>query len=126
MTDALVVLIVPEVGAIALTPAALHAARALGRSLLGECQSIGPASSVAPAASQAALIDAHQLEIATGISAEWWMTAARERRVPHRRIGRKVRFVLEDVLASEAVRSRSSLSSALSTGLQIRKGSASG
>lgn len=94
-----VLVVVPGLGPIALTPDALRTARAKGRELLGE----EPAAFVGTAP---VLLDADQLEKRTGIPASWWMSQARERRVPHQRIGRRVRFDLADVMASDAVRKR--------------------
>lgn len=47
------------------------------------------------------LLDATQLEAVTGVPATWWMAAARSRRVPFRKIGRRIRFVLAEVIACE-------------------------
>jgi len=66
------------------------------------------------------LLDAEALEVATGVPARWWMDQARVHRVPHRRIGRFVRFDLAEVLACEAVARRGC------NGVPIRRGSASG
>ena len=43
------------------------------------------------------LLTAEQLEERTSVPASWWEQAARERRVPHARIGRYVRFRFADV-----------------------------
>jgi hypothetical protein len=43
------------------------------------------------------LLTAEQLEARTNVPASWWEQAARERRVPHARIGRYVRFRFAEV-----------------------------
>jgi hypothetical protein len=43
------------------------------------------------------LLSAEQLETRTSVPASWWEQAAREGRIPHRRIGRYVRFKFGDV-----------------------------
>lgn len=50
------------------------------------------------------LVDATQLEERTGIPASWWLTQARERRVPFRKIGRYVRFDVDEVFCCEEFR----------------------
>jgi hypothetical protein len=45
------------------------------------------------------LLTAEQLEARTNVPASWWEQAARERRVPHARIGRYVRFRFAEVAA---------------------------
>jgi hypothetical protein len=97
-----VVVIVPGLGPIALTPDALRAARVKGRELVGETETtIAPPTTAAPL-----LVDASQLEERTGIPATWWMAQAREQRIPHQKIGRRVRFRLDEVMACEAVMRR--------------------
>lgn len=75
----------------------------------------------APAAA-AELVDADQLEQRTGIPASWWMTQARERRVPFRKLGRYVRFDFAEATGCEAYKRRA----IDSTGQPIQKGRASG
>ncbi len=60
-----------------------------------------PQAAKARSTSQETLLDAHQLEERTGISADWWAAQARERRVPFRKFGRFIRFDVEEILASE-------------------------
>jgi len=103
MTD-LVLVVVPGVGPLALTPDALRDARTKGRELLGDIDVPPAAAGVGPV-----LVDAADLESRTGIPATWWTAQARERRVPHQRIGRRVRFDVAEVMASEAVRKRGAL-----------------
>ena len=43
------------------------------------------------------LLTAEQLQERTSVPASWWEQAARERRVPHARIGRYVRFRFAEV-----------------------------
>lgn len=57
-------------------------------------------------AAAAELLDADQLEERTGIPASWWMTQARERRVPFHKFGRYVRFDLAEVMECDAYRRR--------------------
>jgi hypothetical protein len=115
-----VVVVVPGLGPLALTPEALRTARAKGLELVGDFDAAVPAATTeAPA-----LLDADQLEARTGIPATWWMAQARERRVPHQRIGRRVRFDFAEVMGSEAVRKRSAVAEV--TGQPIQKGRASG
>lgn len=93
-----VVVMVPGVGPLALTPEALRNALARGREVLGET------ASGAPVRAEAApeLVDAAELERRSGIPASWWMARARERRVPFRKVGRYVRFDPVEALGCEA------------------------
>jgi hypothetical protein len=52
------------------------------------------------------LVDADELEERTGIPASWWMTQARERRLPFRKIGRYVRFDVAEIMECDAYRRR--------------------
>jgi hypothetical protein len=52
------------------------------------------------------LVDADGLEERTGIPASWWMTQARERRVPFRKLGRYVRFDVAEIMACDAYQRR--------------------
>ena len=88
-------------------------ARARGREFL-EAGEETPAPAAEPQ-----LLDAGGLEVATGVPARWWMDQARVHRVPHLRVGKRVRFCLAEVLACEAVRRRGV------HGLPIRGGRAS-
>lgn len=71
---------------------------------------------------QVELVDADQLEERTRIPASWWMTQARERRIPFRKLGRYVRFDLAEVMECDAYRRRA----VDDTGQPIQKGRASG
>jgi hypothetical protein len=55
---------------------------------------------------QSELVDADGLQARTGIPASWWMTQARERRVPFRKMGRYVRFDVAEVMACDAYKCR--------------------
>ena len=57
-----------------------------------------------PASSASQLVDAEELERRTQIPASWWLAQARERGVPYRKIGRYVRFDVDEVLCCEAFR----------------------
>lgn len=86
-----------------------------------------PAAAPAPIAAPAQppeLLDAKSLEARTGVPASWWMTQARERRIPFRKLGRYVRFDLAEVIASDAFQRRAIPPGC--TGSENRKGSASG
>ncbi len=52
------------------------------------------------------LLDAAQLEQRTGIPATWWMSQARERRIPFHKYGRYVRFDFAEVTQCEAFKRR--------------------
>lgn len=78
--------------------------------------------SAAPAPPLPELVDADQLEASTGIPSSWWMTQARERRVPFKKLGRYVRFDLAEVMACDAFKRRA----VDSTGLPIQKGRVGG
>jgi hypothetical protein len=80
--------------------AEFEAALAAGRALMPSSASAPPASAQTPC-SDPQLLDAEQLEAVTGVPATWWMAAARSRRIPFRRIGRRVRFVLDEIIACE-------------------------
>lgn len=100
MTD-LVLIPFPGLGTLAMTREQFDAALAAGRA-------ISPASpTAAPANSSGTLVDAAGMETRTGVPASWWMTQARERRIPFQKIGRRVRFDPFAVLDSDAFRRRS-------------------
>jgi hypothetical protein len=52
------------------------------------------------------ILDAEQLEARTGVPASWWMTQARERRVPFMKLGRYVRFNFAEVSQCDAYQRR--------------------
>lgn len=89
----------PGVGTLALTREQFDAALLAGRELAS------PRPVVDEPLPQR-LVDAETLEQTTGVPRSWWMAQARERRIPCRKIGRRVRFVLDEVMASEAFRRR--------------------
>ena len=100
MTDRIVIPFGPDL--LVLTAQELAEARARGRELLGE----GEGRTLPTSAPGPSLLDADTLAEATGIPARWWMDQARVHRVPHRRIGKRVRFDLGEVLACDAVARR--------------------
>ena len=83
-----------------------------------------PGAATVPAAQPepAQLLDAAELETRTGVPASWWMTQARERRVPFQKFGRYVRFDLAEVRACDAYKRRV----IDSTGHRVQNGGASG
>jgi hypothetical protein len=91
----------PGLGALALTREQFEAALNAGRELAAMPVS-GPPPSLPPSGNEPDLLDAEQLEEKTGVPKSWWMTQARERRIPFRKIGRRVRFAFDEVLACEA------------------------
>jgi hypothetical protein len=62
------------------------------------------------------LVDAECLEQRTGVPKSWWMAQAHSRLIPFRKIGRRVRFDLKEVLGSSAFRCRSNLTGILNRG----------
>jgi hypothetical protein len=93
-----IVLPIAGLGVLVMPRADFEAALSAGRALLT------PAPPPAPAAasqSNPRLLDADQIEALTNIPASWWMAAARTRSIPFRRMGRRVRFVLEEIVACE-------------------------
>lgn len=98
----LIFLPLPGVGTLAMTREQFDAALNAGRDVVAR-----PAVQAAPAAThEPRLLNARELEEATGVPQSWWMAQARERRIPFRKIGRRVRFTLEEVLACEAFKRR--------------------
>lgn len=61
---------------------------------------------VTAAKSPSEVVDAAELQARTGIPASWWMTQARERRLPFRKMGRYVRFDIAEVMSCDAYRRR--------------------
>ena len=92
MTDR-VLIPLPDGRWLGLTPQQFAEAEQSGRE-------IGPAppADAAPV-SHDELLTAEQLEQRTNVPASWWEQAARERRVPHARIGRYVRFRFAEIAA---------------------------
>lgn len=107
MIDRIVIAFGPEV--LVLTADEFAQARERGRAMVAP-------PIAAPTAPAASLVDADALEKATGVPARWWMDQARVHRVPHRRIGRFVRFDLTEVMACDAVRRRGVNGSAIRGG----------
>jgi hypothetical protein len=93
----------PGIGTLAMTREQFQAALSAGHEL-------GTASARATPAPSAVdeLVDAQQLEQETGVPQSWWMAQARGRRIPYRKIGRRVRFVFDEVVRCEAFLRRES------------------
>jgi hypothetical protein len=68
------------------------------------------------------LLSAEQMEGRTGIAASWWMTQARERRIPFHKLGRYVRFSFREVTACDAYKRRA----IDDTGHRVQSGGANG
>ena len=82
-----------------------------------------PAATAVPAAPER-LLTAKQMSEATGIPTTWFERQARERRIPHRRFGRRVRFSLDEVLEDPTFKLRAIPDTAvldLDTGLRNRR-----
>lgn len=82
-----------------------EAALSAGRALVPSEAPVPPRAN-SRQAPDARLLDAAQLEAVTAIPATWWMAAARARRIPFRKIGRRIRFVLEEIIACEELKRR--------------------
>jgi hypothetical protein len=87
----------PGVGTLAMTCEQFQAAFSAGHEL--GTTSARPAP---PATAIDELVDAQQLEQKTGVPQSWWMAQARGRRIPYRKIGRRVRFVFDEVIRCDA------------------------
>jgi hypothetical protein len=99
----LILLPFPGFGTIALSREQLESAREAARSL--GCDGYdGRAGASQRSSPSQRLVTADELEVSTGVPSTWWMAQARERRIPFRKIGRRVRFVLDEVLQSETFR----------------------
>ena len=83
---------------------------------------VRPAPTAPLRAQEAEILDADQLEQRTGVPASWWMTQARERRIPFKKFGRYVRFDFAEVAACDAYRRRV----IDDTGQRVQSGGASG
>ena len=102
--SAVVLVIVPGIGPLALAPEALREAQARGATLLPS------PDTPAPPPVGVTLVSPADLAARTGVPARWWLDQARDHRVPHHRIGRRVRFVLDEVLGCDAARRRGMVS----------------
>ena len=100
----LICLPVPGLGFLALSREQLDAALAAGRAVHPDLSR--PPTATPQKASPPGVVDAKTLAATTRVPASWWESQARERRIPHLKYGRRVRFVLEEVLNSEAYRRR--------------------
>jgi len=94
----------PGLGLLALSREQLDAALVAGRAVHPDVMS--SPSPATPETSAPRVVNAETMEATTGVPSSWWMTQARERRIPCRKYGRRVRFVPEEVLSSEAYRRR--------------------
>jgi hypothetical protein len=93
------------------------------REALAEGQRLSAShASPAPAPPTSKLMNAEQMEAATGVPASWFASQARERRIPFRKLGRYVRFDLAEVTACEALQRRAVPPGQLCTGSHNRKG----
>jgi hypothetical protein len=100
----------PGVGTLAMTRDQFNSALAAGRDLATTSIPIpSPTSSESPGE----FVDAECLERRTGVPKSWWMAQARSRLIPFRKIGRRVRFDLKEVMGSSAFQRRSKLTSIL-------------
>jgi hypothetical protein len=97
-----ILLPIPDVGVLALSREQFNAALLAGR----EFQGLAPIPSTTAPTATTRVVSAEELQSTTGVPASWWMTAARERRIPFRKFGRRVRFNPDEVLCSEAFRRR--------------------
>ncbi len=52
------------------------------------------------------LLSAEQMESATGVPSSWWGTQARQKRIPHIRLGHYVRFNLDECVECAVVQVR--------------------
>lgn len=101
MTD-LVLIPFPGLGTLAMTRDEFDSALAAGREL-GSQNTRQPASVTV----SDELVDAATLEQRTGVPKSWWMAQARGKRIPFRKIGRRVRFDPKEVMSSPVFRSHS-------------------
>jgi hypothetical protein len=92
----------PGIGTLALTRPQFEAALNAGR----DVGTPAPGHSLSASDGETRLLDAHQLEEITQVPASWWMAQARAHRIPFRKVGRRVRFVLDEVLSSEEIKRR--------------------
>jgi hypothetical protein len=92
----------PGLGTLALSREQFNVALAAGREL--ETRSLAAPYPSAPAVDD--LVDAACLAQRTGVPKSWWMAQARSRRIPFRKIGRRVRFDPKEVLDSSAFKRR--------------------
>jgi hypothetical protein len=66
-----------------------------------------PTNSSSASSENLNLLSSQQMQDATGIPRTWFERQARERRIPFKKFGRYVRFVLAEVIASESFRRQS-------------------
>ncbi len=92
-----VVVLSSPYGPIALTIDQLHSARARANELGADAPAPDIERDDASCAERPHLVDAHEIARRFGIKASWILQRARERRVPCVRIGKYVRFDIDDV-----------------------------
>lgn len=104
----------PGIGTLELTREAYEAA-------------LRPIAAPQPSDTSPKLLSASEMQAATGVPASWFAAQARERRIPFRKIGRYVRFTLEEVFTHESFQRRAIPPGRLNcTGHDDRRGSVSG
>jgi hypothetical protein len=100
----LVLIPFPGLGTLVLSRDQFTAALAAGRTL--ETQAPAVPENIPSHAAEEGLVDAECLAERTGVPKSWWMAQARNRRIPFRKIGRRVRFDPKEVLESTTFRRR--------------------
>jgi hypothetical protein len=106
-------------GVLVLDGETFRAALAEGARLTAAATSPAPP----PAVASPKLLSAEQMEVATGVPASWFAAQARERRIPCTKIGRYVRFSLDEILVHERFQRRAIAPGQLNcTGPDDRKG----
>src|SRR4029077_17323919 len=95
MSD-LVLIPFPGLGTLALSKDQFDSALAAGRGLTPPSRKPGEPLALPPDE----LVDADCLAQRTGVPKSWWMAQARNRSIPFRKIGRRVRFDPREVLNS--------------------------
>ena len=101
-----VLLPLPGIGTLALTRDQFETALKAGQDLAMCRIPVASGPVVSAGKTESELLDAEQLQAKTGIPSSWWMTQARERRIPFRKLGRRVRFAFDEVMACEAYKRR--------------------
>ena len=98
MGEPLVYLVVPGIGPLGLTSAALREARARGLDLLGDAE-VAPALT-AETSNEAQLVTTKSLAKTLSLPTSCLYEYARSGRIPSVRVGKHVRFRISDVLAA--------------------------
>ena len=92
-----VVVLSSPYGPIALTIDQLHSARARGSELGADVRAADIVRDDASGAERPCLVDAREVARLFGIAPTWLLQRARERRIPHYRAGKHVRFDPDEV-----------------------------